>query len=99
MQCARVGVGVDGAAWRQELASYGDWFEVWFDGGIDLSATPSLGPLVRDTWPHAVCHSCPGFRCVVFVGSTWCTAFGTRFKRAAQLLHGVMSTCCVVFGQ
>lgn len=50
-----------GSQLRELQEGYGPWFEVWFDGGISLADTPSLGPLVRQLFPSALCHSCPGF--------------------------------------
>ena len=37
------------------------WQEVWFDGGVDNTLTPRVGPLVRQLFPNATCHSCFGF--------------------------------------
>ena len=43
-----------------ELAAYAP-FEMWFDGGVNTSATPRVGPAVRALFPGALCHSCAGF--------------------------------------
>ena len=44
----------------KELAAYAP-FEVWYDGGVNLSATPRVGAAVRALFPDAICHSCAGF--------------------------------------
>jgi len=50
----------------RELAAYeadghGPWAEAWFDGGVNLTATPRVGGVVRELFPGAICHSCAGF--------------------------------------
>ena len=50
----------------RELAAYeadghGPWAEAWFDGGVNLNYTPSVGTVVRELFPGAICHSCAGF--------------------------------------
>jgi alpha-L-fucosidase len=44
----------------RELAAYAP-FELWFDGGVNLSATPRVAAAVRALFPDAICHSCAGF--------------------------------------
>ena len=49
-----------------ELRAYeGDghppWAELWFDGGVDTTLTPRVGPFVRAAFPSALCHSCLNF--------------------------------------
>lgn len=46
-----------------ELMDYGPWFELWFDGGVNNTATPGVGPWIRAnaTAAGALCHSCSGF--------------------------------------
>ena len=45
----------------QELADYGPWKELWFDGGVNVNATPRLPSFVRATFPSSMCHSCSPF--------------------------------------
>ena len=50
----------------RELAAYeadgnGPWAEAWWDGGVNLNYTPSIGGVVRELFPDAICHSCAGF--------------------------------------
>ncbi len=49
-----------------ELKGYEDdgagaWFEWWYDGGVNLTFTPRVGPFMRQNFPGALCHSCAGF--------------------------------------
>ena len=43
-----------------ELSAYRP-FEIWFDGGVNLNATPGVAAAVRSAFPDALCHSCAGF--------------------------------------
>jgi alpha-L-fucosidase len=45
----------------QELADYGPWKELWFDAGINITATPKIPSIVRSLFPNAMCHSCSPF--------------------------------------
>ena len=45
----------------KELSAYGPWFELWFDGGVNTTLTPNVGPLVRQLFSTSLCHSCLGF--------------------------------------
>ena len=44
-----------------EADGHPPWAELWFDGGVDTALTPRVGPLVRATFPAALCHSCLNF--------------------------------------
>lgn len=45
----------------KELSNYGTWAEIWFDGGLNVTATPRIPSTVRSLFPDAMCHSCSPF--------------------------------------
>eukprot|EP01060_Flectonema_neradi_P011252 TRINITY_DN18350_c0_g1_i1.p1 TRINITY_DN18350_c0_g1~~TRINITY_DN18350_c0_g1_i1.p1 ORF type:complete len:467 (+),score=70.25 TRINITY_DN18350_c0_g1_i1:79-1479(+) len=54
---------------QELLTQYGEIDQIWFDGGPDVTLTPTIPKIVEKYAPNAICHSCIPFE--RNVGTRW----------------------------